>query len=461
MAETENKEKVENTEKPEEASGGYVFTKEEIKKRPLNRHKVARNTMLAALSAIVFGLVACLTFLLLAPFLMKQLNQTTTSTEVKTLVSFPEDKPEDEMDPSDMLISAPEPEIDYSRFEAMEEQQIQQIQQILSDIHFSVSDYQELYRSLSTIAFDAQKAMVRVTPVKKSTDWFDNINTSTSELSGVIVANNGSEFFIVTYSDRLKGAESILVTFANNVQTEADFIKSDKNTGLCTLGVPYDRINEATIQSIAVANLGSSTNSSLSGSPIIAIGSPSGIYGSVNYGMVTAHNQRINVTDNYYTLVSTDIYGSKNATGILINLRGDVVGIINTKFTPSDMGNLVCALGITELKKTLENLSNSVSYPYFGITGVDVPFEAFTLYDAPKGALVTSVQMDSPAMAAGLQSGDIITSFAGEPVTRFLEFVNAMRNVDTTQPVEIIAYRAAQDTYKEITLEAILVTEEE
>ncbi len=453
-------EETNNKEDHVEASGGYVFTREEIKKRPFNRHKVVKNTMLAALSAIVFGLVACLTFVILAPFIMKQLTTTPTSTEVKNLVSFPEDKPEDEMKPEEMLISAPEPEIDYSRFEEMEEQQIKQIEEILSEIHYSVSDYQELYRSLASIAGEASRALVRVTPVKNNIDWFDNLSQSTSEISGLIIADNGTDYFVVTYTEAIKDADSILVTFVNGVRAEAEFLQSDENTGLCILDISYDRVNDITRQNIAVAKLGSSLSSSLTGSPVIAIGSPAGVYGSVNYGIITANNQRITVTDNYYSLVSTDIYGSRNATGVLINLRGDVIGIVNSRFIPADMGNIVCALGISELKKTLENLSNSVKYPYFGITGVDVPYEAIAAFGAPDGALVTSVKIDSPAMIAGLQSGDIITNFGGLMVNRFSDFVGAMRNVDTSGPITITAYRAAQDTYKEITFEATLVMEE-
>ncbi len=450
----------EKSEQPAESSGGYVFTKEEIKKRPINRRKVARNTMLAALSAVVFGLVACITFVLLAPFIMKQLNKSETSAEPQILVSFPEDTAESEMKPEDMLVSVPEPEIDYSRFEAIEEEQLKEIKDILSDIHFSLSDYQELYKSLADIAAEAEKASVRVTPIKESLDWFDNINQETSELSGLIIADNGSSLFIATYYDAIKDADKILVTFDNNAQAEAEFIMADDNSGICTLSISHELINDFTRQSISVATLGSSTNSSLVGSPVIAIGSPNGIYGSVNYGIITSNNRRLTVTDNYYTLVSTDIYGSKSATGALINLRGEVVGLLSSKFTPGDTGNLVCALGITELKKTLESLSNGVRYPYLGITGRDVPYEAISMYGAPSGALVTSVKMDSPAMLAGLQSGDIITDFGGLMITRFAEFVSAMRVVDTSAPVSITAYRAAQDTYKEITLEATLITEE-
>ena len=53
----------------------FVFMREEIKARPINRKKLARNTFLAAISAVVFGLVACVTFALLAPFVTDILSE--------------------------------------------------------------------------------------------------------------------------------------------------------------------------------------------------------------------------------------------------------------------------------------------------------------------------------------------------------------------------------------------------
>ena len=444
-----------DTPKKEEGEDGYVFTREEIKKRPINKHKLARNTLLAAISAVVFGLVACITFALLSPFVMARLNKDEETRPPVNTISFTEDTVEDEMSPEDMIVSHPEPEIDYSKFELLEEEQIREI---LASVKYSVSDYQDLYRSLAGIASEAQKFLVRVTPVKQSTDWFSNITPSTSELSGFIAADNGTDYFILTYDNKLTDADSILVTFSNGVSVEADYIKKDKNTGLCVLMVAGDRINEVTANYISVAALGTSGLMSQVGSPVIAVGSPAGTYGSINYGIVTSNSKHINVTDYYYKHLTTDVYGSQNATGVFINLRGEVIGVIDTKFISGDTKNLVSGIGITELKKTIENLSNNREIPYFGITGDDVPASAVAAYGAPEGAIVTAVSMDSPAMAAGVQSGDIIVEFGGIQVGRFTDFIGAMKSMSGGETISLKVYRPVRDSYKELVLEAELGT---
>ncbi len=450
-----NREDKENKEKREtvEEQDKYVFMREEIKRRPINKHKLARNTLLAAVSAVVFGLVACLTFALLSPFVLSRINKGNTPATSAPRVSIPEDTIEDEMAPEDMLITHEEPEIDLSKYEFLEEEEVRAL---LEEVKFSLNDYQDLYKSLSSIGAAALKSVVRVTPVKQSTDWFNNITQSSSELSGLIVADNGSNLYVLTNYSKLTGADSIIVTFANGIKAEAELVKSDESTGLCALAISADKINELTRNSIEVASFGSSTQNSLVGSPVIAVGSPSGIYGSMNYGIVTSNSQRISVVDYYYKHLTTDMYGSQSATGILINLRGEVVGMIDTKFNSNDARNLICAIGITELKRTIATLSNGEEIPYFGINGGDVPVEAVSMYGAPEGVFVKSLEMDSPALAAGIQSGDIIVRFNDAILYRFSDYVNALRNTQVGHTVTVVVYRSTQDTYREMTFEVVI-----
>ncbi|MBP5454200.1 MAG: hypothetical protein J6Y09_06285, partial [Lachnospiraceae bacterium] len=185
-------EELKKIEKENGTKDDFVFMREEIKARPINRKKLARNTIVAAISAVVFGIVACVTFALIAPFVMEKFSERDEekTEEVLTPISFPEETKEEEMKPEDMRIEAEEPEIDYSQFAAMEEQEIKNL---INSITFTVNHYQNLYRSLSDIANNAAKSMVRVTPIKQNTDWLNNIYENTSELSGLILAQTENE----------------------------------------------------------------------------------------------------------------------------------------------------------------------------------------------------------------------------------------------------------------------------
>ncbi|MBR5761588.1 MAG: serine protease, partial [Lachnospiraceae bacterium] len=351
----------------------FVFMREEIKSRPINRKKLMRNTMVAAISAVVFGLVACVTFALLAPFVIDRISGNEKEEEVKVepvVISFPEETVEEEMTPEDMILTSTDPAPEIPEGTQLDEEEIKAL---ISDVKFSLDDYQNMYKTLSDVAVNAQRFIVRVTPVKDSTDIFNNAYVRESELSGIITESNETELFITTKYSMVKGSNDILVTFCNGVSAKATIAAYDTTTDLCVIGVLEDDINEVTRETIRMAPLGSSTSYSIVGMPIIAVGSPLGVYRSVNYGIITSNANKLNLTDSVYKQLYTNIYGSSSATGVLINLKGEVLGIIDTTHSVSDTRNLICAYGITELKKPLERMMNGLDTVYMGITGDDVP----------------------------------------------------------------------------------------
>ena len=430
----------------------FVFMREEIKSRPINRKKLMRNTMVAALSAVVFGLVACVTFALLAPFVIDRISGNEKEEEVKVepvVISFPEETVEEEMTPEDMILTSTDPAPEIPEGTQLDEEEIKAL---ISDVKFSLDDYQSMYKTLSDVAVNAQRFIVRVTPVKDSTDIFNNAYVRESELSGIITESNETELFITTKYSLVKGSNDILVTFCNGVSARATIAAYDTTTDLCVIGVLEDDINEVTRETIRMAPLGSSTSYSIVGMPIIAVGSPLGVYRSVNYGIITSNSNKLNLTDSVYKQLYTNIYGSSSATGVLINLKGEVLGIIDTTQSVSDTRNLICAYGITELKKPLERMMNGLDTVYMGITGDDVP-AAMVSTGAPEGVFVLSVEMDSPAMRAGIQSGDIIV---GTPITRinkFSDYLILLRGFNQGDTETIRVFRSSQGVYKQIDLE--------
>lgn len=445
-------EELKKIEEETQKQDNFVFMREEIKSRPVNRKKLARNTFVAAVSAVVFGLVACITFALLAPFVMNRINEKENEEEREepqypVIVSFPEETVEEEMNPADMLIS--DPDIDISDIPSMEEEEIRRL---IESVRFSLTDYQGLYKSLSDIANTALKSMVRVTPMKENVDWLDYAYDDSSELSGLLVGSNGTELFAVTYYSQVKNSETLKVTFYNGVQAKAEIVDYDSATDLCLISILEEDINELTKEVIEVATLGASSYNSIVGAPVIAVGSPLGGFKSVNYGIVTSNSTSIYQTDINYKHIITNIYGSSSATGIIVNLKGEVLGIIDTKFSSSDTKNLICALGISELKKPIERMMNRQQTVYFGIIGDDVPASVHA-QGAPEGVFVKSVEMDSPAMRAGIQSGDIIVGTESIPITRYKDFLYFLREEELNGTDTFRIARYSQEEYKQISLE--------
>ena len=92
---------------------------------------------------------------------------------------------------------------------------------------------------------------------------------------------------------------------------------------------------------------------------------------------------------------------------------------------------------------------------YFGVTGGDVPDDAVYLYDAPKGAFVLSVEMDSPAMLAGIQAGDIIISAGTRTITKYSDLVGAITEMSSELETNVVVSRLSQGEYKEISFSVL------
>ena len=410
------------------------FMREKIKQKPVNKKKLLRRTVITALMAVVFGLVACFTFLVLEPVISNRLYPEEEPKEV----AFPEETPTEEMKPEDMLVN----EGDIEPAEAVEVELVdEQIEEILSQVEFefNLEDYQALHDELRKLAENASRAIVTVAGVTSDVDWFNNIYENVASASGVIVANNEKAMLILVSAGNLKGADSIEVTFCDQTQVEAELVQKDENTGLAILSVPLRDISEETMDVIDIAELGSSSTLNLLGTPVIALGSPLGTSGSISYGIVTSTGTVIDLPDAAYKKITTDIYGSRNATGILINLKGLVIGIIDNVNTSNDMGNLLTAYGITELKRTIEQMSNDKERAYLGVHGADVPREAIedTQINTPPGAYIRSIEIDSPAMEAGIQGGDVVIRVNETEITTYHELLNI---IQSSKPEDVLTF---------------------
>lgn len=435
--------------KPEKEQAEYTpsvqpdFLREKIKQKPVNKKKLLRRTLITVAMAVVFGLVACFTFLILEPVISNRLYPEEEAQEVQ----FPEETVTEEMKPEDMLV---QDEVEEEPVQA--ELEDEQIEELLSQVQFSLEDYQAIYAELAQLATEAGRSVVTVTGVTSDVDWFNNTYENMASASGVIVANNGKSILVLVSAETLHSADSIIVTFCDQAQAEAEVVQRDQTTGLAILSVPLLSISEETMDVIDIATLGSSNNNNLLGTPVIALGSPMGTSGSVCYGVVTSTGTTIDQPDAAYKMIMTDIYGSHNATGVFVNLKGMVIGIIDNANTGNDMGNLLTAYGISELKKTIEKMSNDQELAYMGVHGADVPQEAIEELDIPAGAYIKEIEMDSPAMAAGIQSGDVVTRVNEEPITTYGELLNMLNNAEPEQVMTITLMRQGREMSVEVTL---------
>lgn len=467
-----------------EAVSDFEFLQEKIKERPVNKKKLLKRTMITASLAVLFGLLACLSFLLLEPVL----NNWLYPEEEPEVVNFPQEK--NEMLPEDMLTEGTTTDQETQVSESSE--QLESNESIMtensneeqanhntgnaSDEEFSGSlmtdslegsleegveenemelieplkPYQTQYEELYKVYREVASSMVTVTAVRSDVDWFNNTYQSEGTTAGVIIANNNRELLILSKKSPLDKAETIRVSFCNGVNADAQIKQYDKNTDLAVLAVDLKYIGSTTLDYVTVAALGSSALSGMAGTPVIAIGNLFGYKDNVCYGMITSKGNSISMADSEYKLLTTDIYASTNPSGILVNMDREVIGFIDNSYNHDDTKNLLSAIGITELKGIITKLSNGEEIPYLGIYAQDITAQARSELGLPQGAYIFDIDMDSPAMLNGIQKGDILVQVGSQEIRSAADYMNALRNASTGKSIKIVVKRASLDAYEEM-----------
>ena len=392
----------------------YEFISEKIKEKPVNKKKLVYHVCFVVLLAVLFGIVASVTFVLCQPKMDDLLHPKEDPT-----ITIPKDEPEQETETE-------EPDTETETNEPDSEAQIVYEQ-------LTLADFQALQNEMYAIGKQANKFIVAVTGVKSNTDWFNNAYESKGQGSGIIIANSGQELLILTERKVIAGASSVYVTFVNDTSVEASIKKYDGNTGITVLSVPVDEIDNDTMNLISVAVLGNSL-AITQGTLALAVGSPLGTNYSILTGNITSSAYSISTIDANYDIFTTDIVGSKNGSGALINLNGEVIGLVTQGY--SSEGD--------------QMLSNNKDIPYIGLEITTVTNTIAKENDIPKGVYIKEVKMDSPAMAAGLQSGDVITEIDGEAVISVDGYQTKLLSLTPGDVAEVTIQRQGNDGYTEI-----------
>ena len=227
---------------------GTDFMKETIKQRPLNRKKLIRRTLITAAMAVIFGLVACLTFLLLEPVISNKLYPE----EEPSQVVLVEETKEDEILPEDMIVDESQMYVEPTEAPALGDEQIAQV---LSEMKLGVDDYNSLYNALSGVAREVKKSMVTVVGITSDVDWFNNVYESEGAISGIIVADNGRELLILANYSAIKDAEILKICFCDGMEYQAFLKKRDLNTDLAILSVAKESVERSTLETATPASL--------------------------------------------------------------------------------------------------------------------------------------------------------------------------------------------------------------
>ena len=455
---------MENDPKP------YKFMKESIKKQPPDWKKmvllIAGWLALAALG----GLVAAAVFAVTEP----KIAEAVTREELPAKVDIPGDEdPNSGQEPDETITassaSAPvdssgsgseisSSTVDSSTSESsVSESTVSESTEengAAEGTESSLKNYEALYQDMLGVTEKPKRALVTVIGITNQMDYFNQNYENQQQISGLIVADNGQDLFILTEYRIVENVERIQVTFWDETMVDATYQRHDPSTGLTIVKVDESKLDEGTRNGLAVAPLGSSYLVS-QGDPVVAVGSPVGYSDSIAYGVVTSVTNKISALDNEYNLLTTDILGSTDGSGILVNLDGEIVGIIAQSYSAKG-NNVVTGIAISQIKKLIENLSNNVSRAYIGIRGQDVTEELSDKTGIPKGVLISRVADDSPAMMAGMKEYDVIVKLGEHKVETIKQYHEQLGKYSTGDVVTVTAMRKGAEGYAEMTFDVTM-----
>lgn len=404
------------------------FVREKIKDKPKNYKRIWIRFLTAAGCGIVFVLTAVLVMLLMLPSLREELKENTPDTQVQ---------------------NSQEPETEDTQEATQTPDDTQEQKETIRE--FTIDDYQKIQTQLYSIGNVANKSIVTITSVVSDTDWFNTSYEREGQGSGTIVGDTGGKLLILTERKVIKDASKINVTFIDDSVAPAELMKYDGNTGLAVLAVAKDKMEKSTLSLIKIMSMGNSSTVH-KGSIVIALGSPLGTNYSILTGNITSTGNEISTQDSNYSVYTTDIVANKNASGILINTDGEMIGVVMQNYSAASTGALT-AVDVTELNRIMELLYASKDVPYLGAHISTVTDKIANTYGIPKGVYIKEVEMDSPAMNAGLQSGDVIQKIDDKDITTDDSYTDAVLGLTPGETYSVVFMREGSNGYKELTCE--------
>lgn len=405
------------------------FIREKIKEKPISKKRLAIKLGTAVLCGLVFSVVVFLMMMIFMPIIQRNLMPQTEETEFESeaFSQNTEDTQNTEDAGSESIVIPP-------------------------NFNLSISDYQTLQDELYSIGNEVNKSIVTVTGVTDEMDWMENDFETEGQGSGVIVAEDSNYLYILTEKKIISDAEAIRVSFVDKTGAAATILKYDGNTGIAILTVEKRQIDTDTRTAIKIAQLGNSYTMS-NGAIVIAVGSPLGANYSILTGNITSVENEIETKDKNYSVFTTDIIASENASGVLVNTKGEIVGIVMQSFSGSQDISTLTAVAVDELKGMIETLIDGKDVPYIGLYVSTVTADIAKDYDIPKGVFIKEVVADSPAMLAGLQNGDVIVKINGENISTDMVYSNKISQLIPGTTCELTVMRQSGSEYYALTCE--------
>lgn len=329
--------------------------------------------------------------------------------------------------------------------------------ELTPNINLTISDYQSLQNALYEIGAEINRSIITISAEAGENDWIEESYETDWQSAGFIASQDSDYIYVLTEMRLIEDVSNIKVVFVDGTSAKATMLKSDESTGMAVLTVEKRLMQPETRRAISIAKLGDS-DTITSGAVIIALGSPLGTNYAILSGNVTSVDNKVSMKDKNYALFTTDIITSRNGSGVLVDINGEIVGIIAQSFAGAEEVGALTAVSINDVKTMMEAMINGKDRAYIGLYVSTVTEAISKEHNIPEGVFVKEVATESPAMKAGIQSGDVIVKINDTIICTDADYSKKIENLIPGTTCEINVKRQSGDEYYDVTCEVEIGT---
>lgn len=251
--------------------------------------------------------------------------------------------------------------------------------------------------------------------------------------SGFIISADG---YIVTNNHVIEGADEITIEMFSGETAVAELIGTDERTDVAVLKIDFD-------EPLPFVQFGDSDIARV-GDWVMAMGNPLGQGFSVSAGIISARNRAL--SGSYDDFIQTDAaINQGNSGGPLFNMDGEVIGV-NTAILSPNGGSIGIGFSMSSavVSRVVDQLieHGETRRGWLGVRIQDISDDVAEALElaSTDGALVTDVP-EGPALDGGIEAGDVIITFDGNPVENIRELVSTVAETDVGKAVRVVVMR--------------------
>ena len=280
------------------------------------------------------------------------------------------------------------------------------------------------------------------TTATAGTNIFGQTVETASAGSGFIISSDG---YIVTNYHVVKGATSVKVTLYSGDTYDATVIGGDSDYDVAVIKINASGLPAVTLGNSADVNVGDT---------VLAIGNPLGeLTFSMSQGIVSCCDRAINVDGTPFNMIQVDAsINPGNSGGPLVNLYGEVVGIVSAKYSSysnTTVEGLGFAIPISDVQAIITDIIENgqvTGKAYLAIKAGTMTEQMAAQYniDITEGVFVYSTESGGAGEKAGLQLGDVITKLNDTAITSMTDLTMAKKGYKAGDTVTLTVYRSGE-----------------